>query len=285
MKTIVAATDFSAASLNAVNYAAGLAITLKARLLLYHAVEATVLVPEMPTPNIEDYLFDDGFQKLEKLKDDMIETTAGKLEIDVKLKFGNMRTELTQLCYEEEPTLVVMAATIKEKMERLLLGSNTVSLSHKSETPILLVPENVTFKNISKIAIATDLSDVLETMPLDKLTALLKQFNTALDIVNVVTEQGFSAAALPESIALQTHFNAFNPHFVFVNNDNLETGITEYILQNKPDILIVVPKKHGMFYKSQSKQLVLHPSVPMMLLQQHACSNKNCKNFKKQCDH
>jgi nucleotide-binding universal stress UspA family protein len=48
MRTIIAPTDFSAVSLNAVNYAADLAVAINAELILLHVVQIPITVSEIP---------------------------------------------------------------------------------------------------------------------------------------------------------------------------------------------------------------------------------------------
>ena len=273
MKTIIAATDFSPASHNAVLYAADLAMSLHASLLLYHTVENTVALSEASMLYTGEYFPDESLCMLEELKDELLLYTHQQEDIKFKLRFGNINNELDQLCYEEKPFLMVMAATKKTTFERLVSGSNTLTESHYCTVPLLLIPENVSFKKINKIAVATQFCNVCDTMPLQQLTYYLRQFNVEIEIINVAKPnggmQGINAA---EAIALQTHFKEFNPTFHYIANNQVEDGIYEYVKQLSPNLLILIPKKHSWFHKSLSKQLILHPTVPVMIMPQH------CKN-------
>jgi hypothetical protein len=65
-------------------------------------------------------------------------------------------------------------------------------------------------------------------------------------------------------------FAGIKCHFHFLSNELVEEEISEWIEKNKPDVLMVVPKKHDLLYrityKSQSKQMVLHAHLPVIAI-------------------
>ena len=52
--------------------------------------------------------------------------------------------------------------------------------------------------------------------------------------------------------------------------EDIEDGLGKYAKENKLDLLIVVPREHGLvggiFHSSHSKKLVLHTHVPVMAI-------------------
>ena len=68
MKTILAPTDFSASSLNAVNYAADLAVSINAKLVLFHAIPFPIAISEISVPgDFVDDLMDVGQEDMDDL--------------------------------------------------------------------------------------------------------------------------------------------------------------------------------------------------------------------------
>ena len=53
MRTIVAPTDFSSVSINALNYAADLAAAIEADLILLHVVQIPITVSEIPFTSVD----------------------------------------------------------------------------------------------------------------------------------------------------------------------------------------------------------------------------------------
>ena len=269
MKTIIAATDFSDIACNAVYYAAHLSASVGAKLLLYHAVETNAIVAESTMINLGEYYADEALIKLKQLKTELIAFTDNSIPIEVKLRWGKADAEMAQLCYEEKPFVLVMAATRKNSLDRFLTGSRTVNVSRQCEAPLLLIPENVSFKKIKTIAIATDFKKVVDSMPLQELTHWMKNFAAGIEIVNVMPASGAKGEDVAEAVAMETHFHEFNPQFRYVTSNNPLVGLHEYEEKYQPDLLIVIPKTHSLFHKSLCKQLILHPSVPLLVMRKH----------------
>jgi hypothetical protein len=155
-------------------------------------------------------------------------------------------------------------------LERLLWGSNTLSAMKKLSRPLIIVPPDAKFTSIKKIGFACDLKHVAETAPVEEIEDLVKRFGAELHVVHVNTEGGqvYGPEIIDESTLLHEMLDELHPVYHFLNDVNIEVGLSEYAERNKLDLLIVVPKRHSvidkLFHKSHSKQLVLHTNVPVM---------------------
>ncbi len=53
-----------------------------------------------------------------------------------------------------------------------------------------------------------------------------------------------------------------------MQNENIEEAIRQFSEENKLDLLIIIPKKHGLFnrllHESHSKQMVVNTHIPVM---------------------
>ena len=60
----------------------------------------------------------------------------------------------------------------------------------------------------------------------------------------------------------------FKPSFHFMQNENIEEAIRKFSEENKLNLLIVIPKKHGLFnrllHQTQSKQMIVNANIPVM---------------------
>ena len=269
MKTIITTTDFSDASTNAVLFAADLALEINATLKIYHAVpERVVLIDDMDY-DVEYEETEIAMQQLEQLQEKIKRFTQYRLSINVQLKYGHIDRILVESCQQATPFAIVMAATEKTAIQRYLLGSETLSVSHKLQVPLLLIPDKAEYNGLKRIAIATDLNEVYDTMPLDSLTHWMETFKPALEIVFVKEDDKFGAENVSEAVALQTHFAKYYPTSRYIQNNNIAEGINTYLSDNWPDLLIIVPKKHTFLHTSLSKQFITHATVPTMVLSNH----------------
>ena len=271
MKTIIAPTDFSTVSLNAVNYAADMAVALRAELILLHVVPIPVTVIEVPLTEYEyDEMREDAEQELLVLKNQLFLRTHNKINIHAKLSAGSVEHELEQECKIKNPFAVIMGTKTGGVSKRFLLGSNTIFAVNHLEYPVLVVPQNAFFKPIQKITLASDLEEIRNHNTINFLSDWLYSFKSTLDIINVSGHTSLKTTALSESVSLQNLLSDFEPRFYFIENENVEEGVYQFIEENQPDLLVVIPRKYGlfenMFHKSESKQFVLHSHIPVLTI-------------------
>ena len=253
MKTILAPTDFSAASINAVNYAADLAVTIKAKLVLFHAIPFPIAVSEISVP--EDFI-DDMMEVCER---DMIELseniqarTKGKIYISTDVKIGTVEQEIANISSRERP----------------LAGRSICHIMNHIGFPTLIIPENARFKEIKNIGLACDFKKVDDKMPFETIAEWLSLFKANLEIINIGKgNKEFEVDQLVESRSLQNRLAAFKPRFHLLTGDNIAEKLSEFVNTNSLDLLMVFPRKHGifnLFLKKKSKYIVNHSQSPIL---------------------
>lgn len=271
MRTIIAPTDFSTISLNAVNYAADLAVAIQADLLLLNVVQIPATVSEIPLTEFEyDEMTEEAERELSVMRSQLRLRTRNKINIELRMMVGSVYHELEEICAHKKPLAIVMASKGAGAVERFFVGSNTVYAVNNLKYPVLVVPQNTTFTGIRKIALASDLEDLADSKPIEVVKEWVKMFNSSLDIINVSTATGGSAATVPGSISLLNQLSELQPKFFFIEKDELEEGIYQFLEQQKPDLLMVIPRKHGFFeglvHKSRTKAFILHPHIPVLAI-------------------
>jgi nucleotide-binding universal stress UspA family protein len=271
MKPIIVPTDFSPVSLNAVNYAADLACALNTNLYLIYIFQMPVVYSEIPVAmdNIDDQV-KEAEERIKELKKSIAERSAGKIKIHTEVKVDSVIAGIKDLCETVKPYYIVMGTQGAGALERFLLGSNSVSAMKNLSWPLIIVPPGAKFNDIKKIGFACDLKKVAETAPVQEIKNLVKRFGAELHVVHVNAEDGqvYGPAIIEESGLLQEMLDELHPVYHFLNDVNIEDGLSEYAEKNNLDLLIIIPKKHNLidklFHKSHSKQLVLHTHVPVM---------------------
>jgi nucleotide-binding universal stress UspA family protein len=264
MKTIIVPIDFSPTSYNACMYAAKMAQDIKAELVLLHVMELPIAVAEFPvTENVFDSI---GIEKkLEEIKTKLIEETSDTLKIETKNIFGSAEHEIKEICKIRNPFAVIMGTHSYSAIDRFFTGSTTVFSAKHLHNPVLIIPADVKYKPIKKIALASDLKDVYE-MPVQKIEMIVKQFNAELEILYVGKNQEDINKHTVESLLLDHRLLNLNPHFYFVEDEDIMLGIISLAKKQAIDLLIIIPKKHGPFHKSQAKDFIFYADVPVMAI-------------------
>lgn len=273
MRTIIAPTDFSPVSINAVNYAADMACMLRANLTLFHVYPIPQPVSEVPITEYSiEQMESDAKRKINALKEDLLDRTGERIIIHNELRAGDVLSNLTGYCAEVMPYAVVMGAESLGGLERFILGGKTTGAVERLESPLFIVPATAKFKRIAKIGLACDLKKVIETVRAREIRELVNEFEAELHVLNIREnfQDTVSAEAAEESDWLKAMLGELHPKYHFINDPDMEHGIVEFAKKKKLDLLIVIPKKHKLlsklFHPSHSLRLVLHTQVPVISL-------------------
>jgi nucleotide-binding universal stress UspA family protein len=264
MKTIIAPTDFSTVSLNAVNYAADMALALNAELVITHVADFSLIasdIPLMPTLNYDEEW---GAEQLGNLHKKIIERTNNKINVRLENLKGQVFHELEELCNREQPFVLVMATHGAPAFERMFLPSVTLYAAKHISYPVLVVPANATYKGIKNIGLACDLKTIYEE-PLQPLSDLISAFHSSLHVLHIKLPGEDEHYA--EMMLTRHYLKEFKPVLHFIQGGNIAEGIFSFVIKNSIDILILIPRKHDLFEKSEFKKLILHPEIPLMALQ------------------
>jgi nucleotide-binding universal stress UspA family protein len=271
MKTIVAATDFSPVSLNAVRYAADMARAVNAVLSIIYISPLPMAFSEVPMPaQGMDELIQNAQKQMKQLKSDLDFIQEGKLQIYTEVKSGMVLSEIKSICENIHPHAIVMGSQGSGVIERFMFGSIASSAITSLPSPLIIVPPNAKFDTIKKIGLACDLKKVTKTFPLDQIKLLLQDFKAELYVihVNLDKEESYDIEIMEETEDLQKMLQELNPSYHFLNNTGVNEGLIQFAERNDLDMLIVVPKKHSIigniFHRSHSKQVALHSQVPIM---------------------
>ena len=270
MKTILVATDFSPAALNASNYAADMALAIHADILLLHVYNPPVNYSEMPAAiSIED-VQQGAENQVNELRDEIVQRTNEKINITIQVRMGAFFHELKIVCESIKPYTVVMGSQGTTATERLFFGSHAVYAMEHLMWPLITVPSGAKFSTVKKIGLACDFDKVVDTTPVDEIKMLINDFHAELHILNTGKRKEFKPELVFQSGLLQEMLGALNPEYHFITSGNTDDSIIDFADKNHLDLLIVLPKRHGLLekivHKGHTKQFVLHSHVPVMAI-------------------
>jgi nucleotide-binding universal stress UspA family protein len=272
MKTLIVPTDFSPVSINAVNYAADMAMSINASIILLNIYQVPVTFTEVPVVNISiEELKRISETRIEELKKGLEHITSGKLKVYGESRLGEVTDEIENFCKKIRPFAVVMGTKGATGVERLFLGSNTLTAIRHLTYPVIVVPPGAVFSGIKKVGFACDFNEVVETTPSDQIHEVCKTFNAGLMVLNVdYKNRHFKPETPEESILLHTMLGDLNPDYQYIDNPDVTEGINAFAETNGVDLIITIPKKHkllsGLFQKSHTRELIFHAHIPIMCI-------------------
>ena len=274
MKTILVPTDYSAVSKNAAIYALHLAKQLKAaRVILYNAYQAAPMLTEatmpiMPVMDIET-LSNISTEGMKYFRESLATFISEGLIVEEKTAYGIVTDGIEEICLESEIYMVVMGISGTSKLEEIFIGSTATSVLKHIQTPVIVVPAQATFNNVEKVLFTCDYDHVVGSTPMKPIRDLLNATGASLHVINIYKKQGdFDADLLYEEELTHSILSEFSPQYHAVKSESFIDGINKYVDENKIDLIITIPKKHGffetLFHEPHTKQLAFHSHVPLM---------------------
>jgi nucleotide-binding universal stress UspA family protein len=272
MKKILAPTDFSDAARAACTYAMKLAESTGSKLVLFHAFNVPIPATEAPIVLItEEDLSRENLKSLNSFAEELLADTKCKVEVECIVGSGFAVDEVPAVADREKIDLVVMGVSGAGMVKEYLIGSSTLGVMSNSDCPLLVVPKEAEWQSIRKAGFAFDYKDVASHKMLDRLRAFVKAVGCELDVFNI--EKADEKVTLDKAIAGVRLEDALKdiPHSLhFPKSEELLGGINEYVDTNNIDVLIMVPKRLGifdrLFNRSNTRKMVFHSNKPLLIL-------------------
>jgi nucleotide-binding universal stress UspA family protein len=232
MKTILAPTDFSAASLNAVNYVADMACVIGTNLSLLHVCPIPVSLSDIPAPAYSTAgLVADAEEQMKLIKENILYRTKDSLKITTAIKQGDVVLSIDEHCHTINPYAVVMATESNAAFERFLFGGKTINAVRQLAWPLIVVPPDAKFTSLKKIGLACDLKNVVDTIPVKEIKGLVKEFHAQLHVLHASSETdgSLTAETVEETGWLQEILGDLNPEYHFIKGaEDIEQSINDF---------------------------------------------------------
>lgn len=274
MPTIIVCTNFSKTSRNALDYACSL-INSKAEkkafdiLLLYiFTVPPNYSGDGIAITTISNsltYAEEDLHAELEWINDEY-----NGLNVIGKITTGSLLDGLEEQIQEMKASLVIIGAG-GNYGDLWSWDDDILNALRDLSVPILTIPPNVTFAPLQNIAFACNLKNINENTPYNVLISLVYFTGAKLHIIYVT-----SAAIEDDSVEranqriVQDKLQELQPDYHTLYESQVVAAIGRFVENNQIQLLLVIPRKHGLwhnlFRKSYTKELSRLNHLPIMAL-------------------
>jgi nucleotide-binding universal stress UspA family protein len=274
MKTILVPTDFSSTAINAADYAVGFAKQLRIdNILLYNAWQpisisdpmSTLIISEVEAIKAASQL------QLEKEAERLRKKCPLHISIDILSELAILENGVAELCKNREIAYIVMGITGGGTLDEKLIGSNTITISHKTEVPVVIVPKDCNFQFIAKAMLLSDFKDINTTVPQEQIKNFLEAAMPELEVVNFdpdFTREQVEPAL--EKFALHHVLRKYAPQYKYSLRNDFEDAVNEFAENDNVQLIINVAKKHTWLYnilhESYTNKLAFHTKVPLMVI-------------------
>lgn len=286
-RQILVPVDFSDYSMKAARVAFGIARSLKAKMVLFHAYPNPI-VYSVPFSDI--YAFDTGLvvhlENAEKNAREHMETFLKGLvhhfsrevwnlvETEFIIKAGDPRDDILSYSQKHQVMVIVMGSQGKAGSDQDILGSVTAEIITDARVPVLAIPEE-TPEDIAtrfhKILYATNF-DEKDFVAIEKLMRIIEPYHAEIHCVHV----GRSEEPIWDMAKLQGMKDILlgkypSKHFdcqLIIGEDILEE-LQQFITQEQIDVIALTTRKRNMlarmFNPGIARKMLFHTSIPLLV--------------------
>ncbi|WP_228852860.1 universal stress protein [Aegicerativicinus sediminis] len=205
-------------------------------------------------------------ESLNFLKEHVAKVDNKGVDIIIKSFKGKLVDTLELICKTWEIDLMILEPRTNSVKEHLYLGPTSGKIVKQTDIPLLIVPENFTFKPINTILVALKRATITKEGVLTPLQQIQKKFSAVVSMLLVKTsyyEEG--------DFDLNDDWKAMVSDTTKVEIPTTFQAVLEYHREIQPDLLCVVRRKRGFFTKLWEKNTILKKdfhssSMPVLVL-------------------
>ena len=277
MKVIISATDFSKNGNNAVLYAASLAKEFTSKLILLYVNETFSAIPINTGTQAAAEIQVAEDEKIKDLKGTILRLYPN-LSIEAHVLSGktaaNVINDFAKKCLAD---LIVIGCTRANKLERLIMKTNSSILIRDVPFPVLFIPENAVFESIHRIVFATDMNEDNLKVALSIVT-FAKHFDAEISFLYVDEEDLLHSEESIDEMTRKIHSHIHYPKLsgYIVKKSSVRKGV-DYFLEKSPAQIIVMYShdkagKEASFSKSLTNELSENSKIPLLAVKKGTVS-------------
>ena len=278
MNKILCPVDFSATSLNALEFAVAIAKRFNSSLTLVN-----VFTERDFNKIVGDEAVGKSFKELLAMANSKMSTLAQSVNVelstdalgrcDARVELGELTDQLLNIIEEGRYDFVVMGTTGISKTNGIFFGSNTEEVIEKVKLPLLCVPESATYHGFNKLVYASDFAEE-DKVAIQEVISFATMFDARINVLHI--NQGDANVQYDQFVSELNSFIQYSK-IGFVNKefkDDVGMGINEYMQEQDSDLLVVF-KQHrsfvqSIFHKSLTKVLAYSSYKPLLILKLEA---------------
>ncbi len=274
MPRILVPVDFSETAQNALVYAFRVAEAIDADILMYHVYNPASLETQS-TPIWMPESMQTGRKTLEQRLENerllAVEKTGLKdLSCKEIVRAGFMVEATIELARENTPDMIIMGTKGAKNFKAIFSGSNTSKIIAELNVPVFAIPDGTEYREIEKIAYATDLKPG-DNKALDKLLNFAGWFNAEIHTFHVCNKD--EARCKERLNKLEKRFSDLAAdHFIFfqtIKGRNVIESMNRYINDNGMDLLAMLTQKRTFLERifgrsSHTRKMAFNCKVPLL---------------------
>ena len=275
MQHILIPTDFSDNAWNATSYALRF---FKNQEVSFHFLHVDVTMQINADANLHSFGISAKKEISEELKSKMTEwvNRVQKCCPNAKHHFNSAILKTTFIegvrfyIKEHAISFVVMGTKGASGLKEMTIGSKTGSVITRVRTPILVIPEEASFKIPLNIGFPTDFNLTYNNKVIETLITVAEEHNSTVRVLYAKQSPKSLNSFQNSNKELLKHMLHTSNSFHETEDQNLEHAIQSFVTSLKVDFIAMVAKNLNFYqrilFKPQVEKISYHINIPFLIL-------------------
>ncbi|MDR1813511.1 MAG: universal stress protein [Tannerella sp.] len=196
------------------------------------------------------------------------------VKYDYTIREGLPEDEIIAYANERKPSLIVMGTRGKSRKNLDLIGSVTAEIIEMTKSPLLAIPEQVTFKSFKDaehLAFAVSFNKH-DLVAFDCLTQLIRGYNPDIHLFNISTshDEWNEIRLTGTREYLQKHYPDFSIDFTVLDDMDLLLAIEKFVQEKQIDVITLTTYRHSIitriFNPSIARKMLFHTNTALLVI-------------------
>jgi nucleotide-binding universal stress UspA family protein len=265
MNKLLVPTDFSDNARNALPYVIDIANLFGAEITLLHTYR--VYSTTGMFISVESYLKEDAAREMLQLVRYIERRLENGASIETRIIRGDAVPIITKVAEKDAFDLIIMGTQGASGLKEIFLGSVTNGVSQQTQTPLLAIPSDFSYRPIEKIVWAIDEQGVSYAKVVAPLIKLAKKLDARLAVYHKDT--GSADRGIDPTVEIFLEGIDYSFHYE-LDTDNINESINAFVADYRADLLCMIKRKLGLlekiFHSSHTSKEVFDSPVPLLIL-------------------
>jgi nucleotide-binding universal stress UspA family protein len=281
MKTLLVPVDFTAASENAVNFAAAWSKKYRyERIILLRSFYTSMyenIIMAGEFANVDEHYLnrtrETEKEQLSGICNRLIQMTGEKIQVHSAISELPLIRSILEIIKREEPVMILLGSDKTFQSGETLISANVISIAKVSPVRVLIVPTGYLYQPIHNVIVPFHFNTIHALDKINRLRASPQWHNVKLLALNVGTkkrnlnpDENFKEG---ES-SLHNYLKNFHHEIYYEAGEDVISGILNFKMIKEAQLLIALPGVHSFLYslthKSVSEALYKKCTLPVMIL-------------------
>ncbi|MGN6530908.1 MAG: universal stress protein [Ginsengibacter sp.] len=281
MKTLLVPVDFTAASANAIDFAAKWAVKYNyERIILlrsfYTSMYETVIMGGEFANVDQNYLNKTRANEKEQLNNlckELDEKTGKNIKVQTAVTELPLLRSIVHVVKTEQPVTILLGIDKSDYSNESLISGNVISIAKISPVRVLIVPRDYKYAEVEKALVPCNFDAIDDIDKINRLRTSPQWEHVQLMVLNVDPKRRYMAADfkfLEKEKALHAYLKNFHHQIYYADNSNVIDGILYFEKINEVQLIIALPGEYSFLYslthKNISEAIYRNAKLPVMIL-------------------